>query len=175
MDRRLERALVGTVGGVAGLVAKRVATGVWNRLIMPRETNHRPKRSWSLVGEHHLTNEPSNEALARVLYTKLLGQPPSERTKQLLGTAVHWGFGASMGALYALTRDRRDDLDVPGGLALAIGLWALADELGMSLVGLQDAPTSYPAWTHARALATHLAYGLAVAATTQKLARELGC
>src|SRR5258708_2204013 len=48
MDRRVELALLGVAGGVAGLVAKRAATEVWNRLIKPRKANHRPKRSWSL-------------------------------------------------------------------------------------------------------------------------------
>jgi uncharacterized membrane protein YagU involved in acid resistance len=171
MDRRLELALCGVVGGVAGLLAKRLAYAAWNRLVKPRTTDHRPKRSWSVVGQHHLPGEPSNVALARVLYTKFAGRPPSERTKHLLGTAADWGVGAALGVLYAILRDRRDDLDLRGGLTLGIVVWALLDEIGMSLVGLQDAPTSYPPWTHVRALAEHVAFGAAVAATTQKLAR----
>jgi uncharacterized membrane protein YagU involved in acid resistance len=173
MNRRVELALVGAAGGVAGLVAKRVATELWNRLVKPRNTHPRPRRSWSLIGEHHTRDEYSNVALARVLYTKVAGHPPSERAKPLLGTAVHWGFGVASGALYALARDTREGLDMRGGLTLAMGLWALVDEIGLSLGGFQDAPTSYPARAHVSALVSHVAYGVAVAATTQRLAQEL--
>ncbi|MDB4962843.1 MAG: hypothetical protein JWP01_2842 [Myxococcales bacterium] len=173
MQRRLELALLGTVGGVAGLVAKRVVAEAWNRLIKPRRTDHRSKRSWSLVGEHHVPGEYSNVALARVLYTKVAGHPPSERTLRLLGTGVHWGFGVGTAVLYAVVRDTCKDLDARGGLTLAIAVWALVDEIGMSLAGLQDAPTSYPIRAHTSSLVSHLGYGLAVAATTQTLARKL--
>ncbi len=76
-----------------------------------------------------------------------------------------------MAATYAIVRRQRRGLDLRGGLVFALLVWALVDEVGISLLGLQDAPTAYPRMSHVNALAQHLAYGTAVAATTQRLAR----
>jgi uncharacterized membrane protein YagU involved in acid resistance len=104
------------------------------------------------------------------VYTKLAGHPPSSQMKRWLGTAIHWKFGMVMAAIYATVRRERRSLDLRGGLVFGLAVWALFDELGGSLLGLQDAPPAYPATTHLSDLAQHLAYGAAVAATTQRLA-----
>jgi uncharacterized membrane protein YagU involved in acid resistance len=75
-----------------------------------------------------------------------------------------------MAAAYAMLRGRRRGVDLRGGLVFALLVWALVDEVGISLLGLQDAPAAYPRMSHVNALAQHLAYGTAVAATTQRLA-----
>lgn len=171
MNRTIELGLFGILGGVAGLAAKRLAGELAKRSLPSGGEPPKPGSSWSLVGEQHEKEESSNEALARVVYTKLAGHPPSEKTRKLLGTAVHWGFGASMAGLYAMVRRQRRGLDLRGGVVFALLVWALVDEVGISLLGLQDAPTAYPRMSHVNALAQHLAYGAAVAATTQRLAR----
>lgn len=171
MNRTIELALYGIAGGVAGLAAKRLAGTIARRVLPRGATAPRPNRSWSLVGTQHEDDEPSNEALARVLYTKLVGHAPSKTTKRRLGTAVHWGFGVGIAVAYATLRGERRGLDVRGGLVFAVLVWALFDELLSSLLGLQDAPTAYPATSHVNSLAQHLAYGTAVAATTQRFAR----
>jgi hypothetical protein len=171
VNRTIELALYGIAGGVAGIAAKRLAGKIATRVLPSGGSPPRPEHSWSLVGTQHEDDEVSNEALARVLYTKLAGHAPTKTTKRRLGTAVHWGFGAGMAALYAMVRRERRGLDVRGGLVFAVLVWALFDELLNSLLGLQDAPTAYPTTSHVNALAQHLAYGAAVAATTQHFAR----
>ena len=60
---------------------------------------------------------------------------------------------------------------VRDGLAFACASWLLVDELANSLLGLADRPAAYPVAGHAQALAMHLGYGLALAATA-RLANE---
>ena len=171
MNRTLEIGLFGLAGGIAGLVAKRIAGELASRVLPKGGSAPSPGRSWSLVGtKYEGKDEPSTEALARVIYTKLAGHPPTAARKKRLGTAVHWGFGATLAVTYALARRQRRGLDLGGGIAFGVLVWALIDELGISLLGLQGAPSAYPPISHVNALAQHLAYGAAVAATTQRLA-----
>jgi hypothetical protein len=174
MNRTLEIGLFGIAGGIAGLAAKRIAGEIARRVLPRGGKAPSPGRSWSLVGtQYEGKDEPSTEALSRVIYTKLAGRPPTAALKKRLGTAVHWGFGATTAVAYALARRQRCGLDLGGGLVFGLLVWGIIDEVGLSLLGLQGAPTAYPPSSHVNALAQHLAYGAAVAATTQGLAHAL--
>lgn len=178
MPDRWIGALLGAAGGVVGLAAMGGVMRAATRLLAgnPQDNKERQQGpeehpSISLVGPQHEPDEASTAAVGRILYTRLAGHPPADATRARLSTGVHWSYGVLMAAGYGMLRAGRPGFDVLGGLAFAVGLWAIGDELIVPLLGLSDAPQAYPARHHAQALAGHLAYGVATAATTQRLAR----
>ncbi len=64
--------------------------------------------------------------------------------------------------------------DLAGGLVFGAALWNCGDELGVSLLGLAEGPTTFPPKQHVGRLGSHLAYGTTVAVTTQVLQRVFG-
>jgi len=128
----------------------------------------------SLVGRSAKEGEPSTQAVGRLAYRALKGEDPPESTHRRLGTAVHWGYGMAVGALFGLLRPEPEDDGVLGdGLGYGTALWLFGDELAVPLLGLAKGPTAVPARTHAEALGAHLAYGLATASATKALRRVL--
>lgn len=98
--------------------------------------------------------EVAVEKLARPLGLHLDG----ERRKKL-GLAVHWTYGALWGAAYGAIASHVRLPPVVTGFALGAGLWLFGDEIAVPAFHLSRRATEYPAEVHARALASHLAYG----------------
>jgi hypothetical protein len=186
--------LLGLAGGIAGLVAMKYAMQLAGKLGLEakREPEQPPAparryeaalrgqpepkngggkaRSISLVGDLHEPGEVAPAALGRNVYQKLFGRRPGDRTHERLGMGVHLGYGLLMAAGYGAMRAGRPGIDLLGGLAFALGLFALGDELAVPLLGLADSPTEAPLREHGKYLAAHVAYGVATAAATQGLA-----
>ena len=172
--------LLGLAGGVAGLAAMKYAMKAFGRIVhqdeereSPESPPAQPKRSMSLVGTHHFPGEKAPAAVGRIAYEKLRGERPGPLTREMLGNSVHLGYGLIMAGLYGLVRAGRHDPDLLGGLAFALGLFILGDELAVPLLGLGDSPTETPVREHGKFLVGHLAYGLATAAATQGLCAGL--
>jgi hypothetical protein len=75
--------------------------------------------------------------------------------REQVGLALHYGLGATGGAVYGALRPR----SIGSGLALGLALFAAVDEGVSALAGLP--PRWFPWQTHARGLAGHLVYGAA--------------
>jgi len=125
----------------------------------------------SITSIERREDENATTTLARAAHERVTGEEPSDTRKQRLGTAVHWGMGLSMGALYGLLRGRRDGSDVGGGLVFGAGVWAAADELMVPLLGLSKGPTAHSAEEHLQGLSAHLVYGATTALAAQSIAR----
>lgn len=184
--------LLGLAGGVAGLAAMKYAMKLSSKVGLeakreparPRAPSRRyeaalggekpdearPRRTMSLVGTRHEPNEQAPAALGRMIYEKVRGRRPDDETRAKLGAGVHVGYGLLVAAGYGQVRAGHRGFDLLGGLAFAIGLFLLGDELAVPLLGLSDAPTEMPLREHGRYLAAHVAYGVATAAATQGLA-----
>jgi hypothetical protein len=168
--------VLGAVGGIAGVLAMR---SYWKAVTVlvgddPRKQSDKgPPHtldSISLIGQHHEAGESTTAAVGRIAYQAIAGKPPeSQETRTLLSELVHWLLSLVMGGVYGAIRRRADLPDVPGGLALGVGLWFFGDEVAMPLLGLANGPTAYPPTLHAYALGAHIPYGLATSATTQLL------
>jgi hypothetical protein len=136
------------------------------------QEEEKPLDDISLVGQQHEEGESSTGAVGRILYEQVTGKEPrSKETKTTLSYLVHWAFGMSMAGMYGALRGPARIPDIPGGLALAVGLWALGDELAVPLLGLAEGPTAFPPELHAHTLGAHIAYGLTSAAVAQTLDR----
>jgi hypothetical protein len=89
-----------------------------------------------------------------------LERPPELRAASS-AIALHYVYGASLGALYALTKPRvrwiaRSSGVIPGAL-----LWIGADELPISLTGISD-PFRRSIASHASALVAHVVFAVTV-------------
>lgn len=172
MNTRIEGFAMGLVGGAVGLMAMSLAKRLLAPIVRGRERTPTDvflrQRSMSLIGPQHRPGEPATEAVARVLYTRATGVPPSDSTRRRVGQVVHVGVGMLAGGVYgAATAPPRDPLR--RGAALGAILWAGLDELAVPLLGLADRPTAYPPGSHLQALAAHLGYGVATATTVHAI------
>lgn len=173
--------LLGSIGGVAGIVAMRQYWTLASALAGgdPREKKVEKKGDEtqpldldevSLVGKHHEDGESTTGAVGRILYSVATGkEPKSKETRTTLSYLVHWVFTVLVSGVYGAIRGNVRWLDFKGGLALGVALWSLGDELAMPLLGLADGPTAYPIQLHAHGFGAHIAYGLATSIATQSL------
>jgi putative membrane protein len=176
MSNTLKGLLAGAAGGVIGTWLMGMFMSQLPKLMGedPEQAQQEalPKgdeRLISIVGRQYEPKEPANEAAGRVAYEKLMGQSPDEQQKPVLGEMVHWGFGATMGALYGALRGEKSMPDFVGGMLFGTAVWLLASELMVPLLGLAPAPTETPLSGHATYMTSHLVYGAATAATAQAL------
>jgi hypothetical protein len=107
-------------------------------------------------------DEPATIQAAEAVSRELLGHEPSEREKQAGGSALHYGFGAAVGALYGIAAEVRPRTAAAAGLPFGAAVWLVADEIGVPLAGFASKPTDYPLSRHAAAFASHLVFGLTV-------------
>jgi hypothetical protein len=80
--------------------------------------------------------------------------------KRKAGTAVHYGFGTAVGALYGALSEVVPGLTAWAGLPFGAGLWLTADEVLVPARGLAPPPAEVPAREHGSAFSAHLAYAL---------------
>jgi hypothetical protein len=89
-----------------------------------------------------------------------LERPPEIRAGRT-GLALHYVYGASLGALYALTKPRVRWIARSSGVAPGALLWIGADELPISLTGISD-PFRRSLASHASALLSHVVFAVTV-------------
>src|ERR1700749_5058660 len=97
---------------------------------------------------------------AHAISKKVRGRKVAQRDKKKAGSAVHYGFGAMCGAVYGLLAETVPGSKAGFGTAYGSTVWALADEIAVPALGLSAPISKTPAGSHAKALASHLVYGL---------------
>ena len=85
---------------------------------------------------------------------------PSE--KALAGDLVHYGFGATMGALYGAAAAVTPVVTIGAGTAYGAAVWLGAHAIIVPALGLARSPLREPPGKEALELVLHLAYGVAV-------------
>jgi putative membrane protein len=94
-----------------------------------------------------------------------------EEKTEVGGPLAHYAFGVTAGAFYGMLRETEH---APGGVAFGAQLWAIADQLGLPMVGLSPWPLkAYPASTNAQHLAAHVVYGLSTAGVYSLVRRAI--
>ncbi len=76
------------------------------------------------------------------------------------GTAVHYGFGAAMGAFYGATAEFAPVIGAGVGVPFGTLLWSGTDLLAIPAVGFAKWPTDEPAAAHATHWAAHVLYAV---------------
>ena len=175
MNNTLKSALLGALGGAAGVFAMRLYWNVATTLrgedprLLTDDTPPDTLDEVGLAGQQAREDESSTAALGRLGFEAVTGEAPDDQEKAQLSTGVHWGYGLAMGALYGALRGRAETPDLLGGFAFGTALWILGDEVLVPLLGLSKGPTAHPPAQHAHRFGAHVAYGVAASATTQAL------
>lgn len=110
------------------------------------------------------TSEPATVKAAAAVSDRVLHHELTEQEKSKAGTAMHYGFGTTMGGVYGVAAELAPAITAGQGLAYGTTVWLAADEVAVPALGLASPPTQHPPSTHAYALGSHLVYGLVLEA-----------
>ena len=169
--KRVGRAAL--IGAASGLVASWAMNQYWaleSKLKKDLQSGTQPRRDGQEQQEQqqHAPENPT-VAVAETVSREVLDRPLRQSEKQPAGTAVHYAFGMTMGALYGVLTELAPATRSGFGLAYATAVWLIADEILVPSLKLSAPPTEYPASKHLEGLGAHLVYG----ATTEGIRRAL--
>jgi hypothetical protein len=105
-------------------------------------------------------DDDATERLANIVSEGVFKHELTKEEKAVAGTAIHYGFGLTSGALYGALAELAPVVTAGEGLPFGAAIWATADEGLVPLLGLSKSPTEYPPSVHAYALASHFVFGL---------------
>ncbi len=149
-------------GAIAGAVATLVLDRVTTFMYQHERTGAR--RTEDRVRGGRTAYEAAAEKAAGLLGIRL-----DEEQRKRVGTGIHWALGVAAGVAYATYGRRNPSLRRAGGAAFGTAFWAAVDEGLVSLLGLTPPPKAFPAETHLRGLAGHLAFGVTADGTLRLL------
>ena len=141
---------VGLLAGLVGSAAVHIFRLGWEAVI-----NRDPRK-----GIFGFDNEADVNSIYLIYRCISLDRPPKPRAARI-GLALHYVYGASLGALYALTKPRVRGIAQSSGVAPGALLWIGADELPISLTGISD-PFRRSIASHASALIAHVVFAVTV-------------
>src|SRR3954469_18633012 len=151
--------LSGIVGGLAGTLAMNYAQRLWTETVdgaPPRSAGGKhDARDWQEREE----GRNANELAAQTIATTFTGRPLTHDGLALAAPLVHFAFGAATGAAYGwFVRDERQRFR--SGAAFGAGVWLLADEIAMPLLGLSRPTTERRSEKHLQSFVTHIVFGI---------------
>jgi putative membrane protein len=148
-------ALLGLVGGLLAAGAMSLAHQLVSQMVPKAEPPSAPKEEDSTV-------KVASAAL------RLAGTSLAEEQKPLASSVVHYGFGASVGAVYGAAAEIVPRVAIGVGLPFGVAVWLGAHVVVVPALGLAEPPTRQPVRKEAEEFGLHLLYGL-----TTELVRRL--
>jgi uncharacterized membrane protein YagU involved in acid resistance len=148
-------AIVGLVGGLLAAGVMSVAHRILSDLD-PKAEAPSPKA------------EDPTVKVARAA-TGLAGYTLAEHQKPRAGAAVHYAFGAVVGAVYGAVAESAPIVTTAFGVPFGIGVWFGAHVVAVPAMGLSDPPTRQPVAKEAEEFGLHVVYG----AVTELVRRKL--
>ena len=136
------------IGAVAGLAASWVMSEFHS--------------AWKSADEADDGDEPNTVKAADAVAEATVGEPVPEAYREPTGKAVHYGFGAFLGALYGAAAELRPATTAGFGTAYGAAVSLVADEMAMSALGFTPPAAQVPASTHLRGFVSHLVFGAAL-------------
>lgn len=152
-------ALAGLAGGLAGAWVMTHAHTAWSKAEEKLRSSSNGDDGQD-QGEENSGDEPATVKAASAVSKNVFRHELSDEEKPLAGQVMHYGFGASMGALYGAACELDERAATAMGLPFGTVLWLTADEVAVPALKLSTPPTEHPPSTHARALVAHLVYGM---------------
>jgi putative membrane protein len=160
-------ALAGAIGGVAGTWAMNEAQRMWTRAVDGEAPESAAGKHDARDWQERSEGQNSNEIAAQTVATAVLGRR-LDRDELAVGAAlVHFTFGAAAGALYGALAHRHPRYAV--GIGFGLGVWLLADEIAMPLLGLSDSTLRRPAEKRLQSIAAHIVFGMTAESTRRAL------
>jgi putative membrane protein len=103
--------------------------------------------------------EDSTVKVADGITRLILQRPLPDDKKPLAANLVHYGFGASVGAVYGGVAAVMPRVTMALGLPFGVAVWLGAHVIMVPALGLAPPPTRQPLGKEASELALHLVYG----------------
>lgn len=161
----------GIVGGLAASVVMNQFQKLLSEFITGDKSSHgaqslqegAPHHGAGRMLEKQGTEDAGDDAAERLASTISVGISDRELTKnekETAGTALHYAYGISTGAIYGAAADFLPEVTTGAGMPFGALVWLGADEGIVPLLGLSKSFAEYPLSVHASALASHLVYGL---------------
>ena len=120
-------------------------------------------------GEVQDGNEPNTVKAADAVAEATVGEPVPDRYREPTGTAVHYGFGACLGAIYGAAVELRPATSAGLGTAYGAAVSLVADEMAMPALGFTPPASEVAASTHLRGFVSHLVFGVSLEAVRRLL------
>ena len=147
-QRILKGLLAGLIGGLVATAAKSMAEKFY-----PPRTHGEP--------------EPPD-----VLAEKLAGHSLDETEKEIASEAIHWGFGAAVGAAYGLLAEFYPAATAKEGATFGLTLMTLTHEKALPAMGLAAEPGDQTMREKTSEASTHVLYGV-VTERVRSMVRKL--
>lgn len=159
-------------GVVAGIAGGLVASWTMNQVftLWSKLSKSRRQKQTSDVGEQ---KEPATIMLAKKISKGLLHHELTEQEKKIAEPAVHYGFGAAMGALYGGLAEYEPQVRTGLGTAYGSALFVVADEIAVPALGLSGKATKAPVSSHALGFTAHIVYGITTELVRKGVRRAL--
>ena len=144
MDSSLRRLLSGAAAGALATLPMSAVMLAWHRQL-----------PW-------LKRDPLPPAQITKQFTKFVGiHDELEHEGRLAATvASHFGYGASVGAIYGLAAEPRSATQAAvSGMAFGMGVWAASYAGWLPAAGLYKSAAREPRERHAMMIAAHLVFG----------------
>jgi len=155
--------LAGVIGGLVGTWAMSEFQAMWSKQV---SRDHDPDTA-SAGGRHdardwqeRVEGQNSNELAAHAVAEHTINRPLTREELEIAAPAMHYAFGAAMGALYGGLHETSRLVRGMGGSGWGTAVWAGADGIAMPLLGLSQPKSEYPLETHAQSYAAHVVFGV---------------
>jgi hypothetical protein len=162
----------GVVGGLAGTWAMTETQRAWTHAVdgdVPESAGGKhDARDWQERSEHQNSNELAAQAIAGYV----LGRSLTRQELRLAAPAIHYLFGAAMGAVYGAYTEQRETRASGAGFGTTV--WLAADEVAMPLLGLSQSTAVRPLEMHLQSLVAHLVFGAATEMTRRTIRASFG-
>ena len=152
--RVIEGAMLGAAAGLAASWIMSEFHGAWK----------------GASGEDQDEEDPNTVKAADAVAEATVGEPVPDSYREPAGTAVHYGFGAFLGAIYGASVELRPATSTGFGTAYGAAVSRVADEMAMPALGLSPPAPDVAASTHLRGFVSHLVFGASLEAVRRLLA-----
>jgi putative membrane protein len=95
-----------------------------------------------------------------VLAEKIVGHPLHGQSKVVASEAIHWGFGAAMGAAYGMLAEVYPAVTAQEGANFGLVLMSLTHETALPAMGLAASANEQSSREQSSEAATHVVYGV---------------
>ena len=156
--------LAGFIGGaIASWMMNQYQAAEANAVVNRQDDQQQATRGRkSKQAEKTASNDDATVKTAQRVSRALFDHELNSNEKKLAGPAVHYGYGAAVGALYGGLAELLPTVGVGLGIPYATLLWLLGDEVAVPALHLSKPATKTPVSAHASALATHFVYGISL-------------
>jgi uncharacterized membrane protein YagU involved in acid resistance len=155
---------VGAAGGLLGAwVMNQFQAGIQ---CAEKSVRKRSERGWrDRIERASKHEEPATLKVAEKVSETAFEHRLNSQEKKIAEPAVHYAFGALIGAIYGGLAEVAPETTFLAGMGYGAAVWLLADEIAVPAAGLSKSPRKTPWPKHVEALGAHLVYGLTTEGT----------